>query len=790
MKPARSPLLVAALLASVTSTYGQQEAVLRRIHEGLTEYRQLMGSPPGDVDQLVLLTSLEEADLYVPGGAGAELLRTRPTWATPDVRFHLDDWDDPFAEGPPRIASCPDFDARVDWWLHTDGSVSRDELRLDRYFPFTKSVGGRGRTEVTDAELARPSARLGLVLAEHGTQDPRRAAVLVEAIVPGYARGVPGSPEDLRPGDRLLAVGGHLVESLERLDDFVRGSRKERFELLVDRTGGVQADRLRSLATVWEDQPPTDARRVAERARRVLDARGTGALGVSMEDANPGARLTFLVAGGAAERAGLEVGDVLLAIDERPLMTGDELPRRITSLPAGQTVRLRVRGAGGERNIDVVLDRAPDWSGGYQRFAIHYGQLDYWKALGEADHTIPSQVVDLIEACYSRGYAVEWLEKELERPERSHVRAELRLLLAECLAISWKPERAEEVLEIARGEARLPRRADFALVEGLIHLREGRFDEAVSAFEEARGGERDPIRIAREQVALQGDEDAAAFERALERSRSKDPEVDAIVERARALYEGNGVAQDLVAAADLYRQAAQAGHPHAAAMLGYQLEFGQGVEIDLSESTRWYRVAAEQDHVIGMHNYGFALREGRGTEQDFAEAAEWFRRSADRGYAPAMVKLGRLHADGRGVREDPGLAFSYFREAAEKGDARGQNQVGWAYQRGQGVAEDHTEAVVWYRKAAEQGLANAQNNMGWMMRHGLGTERDPAEAVRWFQMAAEQGNAYGSYNLAEMYEAGEGVARDEAVALEHYRRAARDGHPRAGEILTSRGIDW
>ncbi|MDO8106894.1 trypsin-like peptidase domain-containing protein [Isoptericola sp. b441] len=59
--------------------------------------------------------------------------------------------------------------------------------------------------------------------------------------------------------------------------------------------------------------------------------------------------------GGPADRAGLQPGDVILAIDGRPVTQADELIVAIRAKQPGDTVVLRVRSGGAENDVRVVL---------------------------------------------------------------------------------------------------------------------------------------------------------------------------------------------------------------------------------------------------------------------------------------------------------------------------------------------------------------------------------------------------------------------------------------------------
>ncbi len=62
-----------------------------------------------------------------------------------------------------------------------------------------------------------------------------------------------------------------------------------------------------------------------------------------------------MVPGGPADRAGIRPGDVILAIDGRPVTQPDELIVAIRAKQPGDAVVLRVRTGDQEREVRVVL---------------------------------------------------------------------------------------------------------------------------------------------------------------------------------------------------------------------------------------------------------------------------------------------------------------------------------------------------------------------------------------------------------------------------------------------------
>jgi putative serine protease PepD len=62
--------------------------------------------------------------------------------------------------------------------------------------------------------------------------------------------------------------------------------------------------------------------------------------------------------GGPADVAGIEEGDIILEIDDRPVTVPDELIVAIRAHSVGDTVVLRVRSGSDERDVRVVLAEA------------------------------------------------------------------------------------------------------------------------------------------------------------------------------------------------------------------------------------------------------------------------------------------------------------------------------------------------------------------------------------------------------------------------------------------------
>ena len=167
---------------------------------------------------------------------------------------------------------------------------------------------------------------------------------------------------------------------------------------------------------------------------------------------------------------------------------------------------------------------------------------------------------------------------------------------------------------------------------------------------------------------------------------------------------------------------------------------GNGVLQDLEAAARWWRRAAGQGLALAQNNLGIALTNGYGVDIDHMEALHWFRKAAEQGLSVAQVNIGVAYWEGKGVEKDSGEAVSWFRKAADQGLGWGQMFMGVAYANGRGVSRDDAQANEWFLKAAEQGYMNAQKALGVRYLRGLGFEQDSGQAVHWLAMAARQGD--------------------------------------------------
>ena len=96
-----------------------------------------------------------------------------------------------------------------------------------------------------------------------------------------------------------------------------------------------------------------------------------GALGVEVQPVTPdiahalglkkveGALVAEAPPGGAAAEAGIVPGDVVLAVDGRPIASGADLAAKIGSMAPGTAVKITILRDGSERTIPVTLGELP-----------------------------------------------------------------------------------------------------------------------------------------------------------------------------------------------------------------------------------------------------------------------------------------------------------------------------------------------------------------------------------------------------------------------------------------------
>ncbi len=158
---------------------------------------------------------------------------------------------------------------------------------------------------------------------------------------------------------------------------------------------------------------------------------------------------------------------------------------------------------------------------------------------------------------------------------------------------------------------------------------------------------------------------------------------------------------------------------------------------DPARAAALLREAADAGHPVAAELLGRACLEARPPQAECA----WERLTvaAASGRPSAQSALAWMYTQGVGGKLDPARAARLYLQAARAGDATAQNNAGELYETGRGVPPDPKQALEWYRKAAEAGFAPAQFNLGRLYAAGTGVPRDFTEARNWLEKAERGG---------------------------------------------------
>jgi uncharacterized protein len=213
-------------------------------------------------------------------------------------------------------------------------------------------------------------------------------------------------------------------------------------------------------------------------------------------------------------------------------------------------------------------------------------------------------------------------------------------------------------------------------------------------------------------------------------------------------FRGQGTPRDLVQARAWLEKAVAANDPYALYALGRAMDDTQGAAVvDPVRAADLYRRAAELGHPLAAMRYGLALAEGNGVKKDPTAALKWLSYAQANGVPEAGLALGDLYARTPPSRDKAAnekmlqAAVSWYEAAANAGVASAQFKLANAYVAGIGVARDPMQAQRWYLRAAQQGLAEAEHALGLFYVGGVAGTADPLEGYKWLLIAERAGHA-------------------------------------------------
>lgn len=102
---------------------------------------------------------------------------------------------------------------------------------------------------------------------------------------------------------------------------------------------------------------------------------------------------------------------------------------------------------------------------------------------------------------------------------------------------------------------------------------------------------------------------------------------------------------------------------------------GDGIEQDYVHAANWFKMAAEKGSARSQHNLALMYENGQGITRDLGEAAKWYRMAADQGNAGSQNNLAALYESGEGVPQDDTIALDLYRQATKGGDENAASNV-------------------------------------------------------------------------------------------------------------------
>ena len=182
------------------------------------------------------------------------------------------------------------------------------------------------------------------------------------ALVARVLGGSPAERAGFEVGDIVLSFDGHAIERSSELPPIVgrtRAGREVGVEILRDGQAMI-------LQVTTDELPDEDEVQVAattqgpdgvEAARLGIVVRDmTEEEGASVDAADRGVVVSSVSTGGAAERAGIREGDLILMLDNRKVANGDDFSRLVAELPQGKAVSVLVQREGNPIFLALKLD--------------------------------------------------------------------------------------------------------------------------------------------------------------------------------------------------------------------------------------------------------------------------------------------------------------------------------------------------------------------------------------------------------------------------------------------------
>ena len=171
------------------------------------------------------------------------------------------------------------------------------------------------------------------------------------------------------------------------------------------------------------------------------------------------------------------------------------------------------------------------------------------------------------------------------------------------------------------------------------------------------------------------------------------------------------------------------GDPVAAYYLGRMYHLGQGVPQNLGAAASLYRMADSGYYFPAATELGKIMIENN----QFNEGIRLLRKAALVGDVEAAHELAELYVEGKGVERNLNYAFAFYKIAALGGHMKAQYQLGKMYLDGRGIPQDYEKALKWIGRAANQGYLLAQIDLAEISANDERL-KNLAVAYQWYSL--------------------------------------------------------
>lgn len=227
-----------------------------------------------------------------------------------------------------------------------------------------------------------------------------------------------------------------------------------------------------------------------------------------------------------------------------------------------------------------------------------------------------------------------------------------------------------------------------------------------------------------------------------------------------------GITGDVAEAITHLRNAANAGHAPAQALLGQCCETGRGVSQDTNAAAELYRQAADQHNADGLYHLA------RCTRTSETEAFYLYKEAAMQNHPDAQCALARYYWWGHVVQFDYDRAVQIYENLVKQSHVQAMVELANLYSMDRSVGHNlyraqPKRAKALYERAAHLGSTDA------MVK--LGSDHWNSDSIRWLVRAAKVGDKKGQYLLAQRYSQGKGTEKNPLEAFRWYLEAAQQG---------------